>query len=1117
MVHFFFSITKIDNHDVISLPGYKFLSQNRKQKYVRKSGGIGIFVKDSIMQYISLVESDSDYILWFKLCKAYTQTDEDLFFGIVYLPPAESRFNNKDELDLFEVEITNMCVLHKYIFLMGDFNARTQTKKDYIDPDDVTDQLPGYDDLMDHFLDIQFLLSKHNLNQSRVSKDKSSNNEGNLLVEICKCNNLLILNGRCGTDKGIGEFTFRNASVIDYSIASAHALKLVKDFNINDLDCIYSDGHSLLTTIINVTQVSDKLTKAQKPTKQRQNPRWQNNRKHDFLSNIDHDKLSEIKTTVQNMHSSVNYVDSDKINSLCNDIGQVFQNAAEQSFPPVKPASSGRKPNSKNWFGYQCENARRKYHKARKRNKKRPTDSNKLNLKNASKAYKKTMNFHINKHNKSTQEKLRNLKSKNPRDFWRIMNSLDKSKDNENIDIETLYDFFKNLNEQNEREDMSPNVNIDLNDEDELLNSPITENEILKCIRWLKNNKSSSNDKIINEYLKCTADIMVPIYVSFFNIVLQTGIIPDSWIEGIIRPIYKNNGDPSNPENYRPITILSCFGKLFTAVLNLRLTNYLKHNDILEENQAGFRAGYSTSDHIFTLHVLTEILKSKRKRLYCSFIDFSKAFDSVWRVGLWTKMLKNGINGIFFRVIYNLYQNIKSCIAYSGSQSSFFQSYCGVRQGENLSPALFSLFLNDLENHLTSHHCKGIPLDYEDDDISMYLEILILLYADDTVIFGTDPNSFQGNLNAFYEYCKLWKLQINFNKTKIMVFGMRNTDNLHFKIGENDISICKEFKYLGVTFSQSRSFYKSIKLNVEKAKRALHLLYKRINNLHIPIDLQVQLFNHTILPILLYGCEIWGFHNTNLIENVQNQFLRSITKLRKSTPIYMVYAELGITPIDVHVKSRMIGFWISVLNKENTRLSKLMYNIMLKESKQGIRFKWINHIKEILISIGRPEMLDLKIINNPKAVKGNITKTLHDLSIQEWNAKLSESSKGRNYNVFKEQIEFESYLRLLPRQLYIPLIKFRTSNHRLPVEVGRWNGTHYTDRKCTLCDKNDLGDEFHYLLTCPYFLTERCNLLKPYFYKRPNIVKFKSLLSSTNRKVLANLSKFVTIIMNNFT
>ena len=137
-------------------------------------------------------------------------------------------------------------------------------------------------------------------------------------------------------------------------------------------------------------------------------------------------------------------------------------------------------------------------------------------------------------------------------------------------------------------------------------------------------------------------------YICFlFNIVLETGIIPDSWIEGIIRPIYKNSGTPRNAEIYRPITNLSCLGKLFTAVLNLRLNNFLKHNDILEENQAVFRAGYSTTDHIFILHTLTEILKVNKK-LYCSFIDFSKPFDSVWRVGLWMKLLKEGVDGKFF-------------------------------------------------------------------------------------------------------------------------------------------------------------------------------------------------------------------------------------------------------------------------------------------------------------------------------------------------------------------------------------------------------------------------------------------------------------------------------------
>lgn len=97
--------------------------------------------------------------------------------------------------------------------------------------------------------------------------------------------------------------------------------------------------------------------------------------------------------------------------------------------------------------------------------------------------------------------------------------------------------------------------------------------------------------------------------------------------------------------------------------------------------------------------------------------------------------------------------------------------------------------------------------------------------------------------------------------------------------------------------------FKPIKHNVEQAKKAMHLLYKRIRNLHIPIDLQIQFFDQTILPILLYGCEIWGFQNVKMIENVYNQFLRSITKLRTRTSIYMRYAELGIKPIEIHIKS----------------------------------------------------------------------------------------------------------------------------------------------------------------------------------------------------------------------
>ena len=114
--------TKVDSSDIIGLHGYKFFSQCRKQRIIQKSGGIGVFVKESISPYIGVIESDSDYILWLKLSKSFLQTDEDFIFGVVYIPPTNSRFNNSDVLDLFEVEITSMCISYRNVgWLVGYF------------------------------------------------------------------------------------------------------------------------------------------------------------------------------------------------------------------------------------------------------------------------------------------------------------------------------------------------------------------------------------------------------------------------------------------------------------------------------------------------------------------------------------------------------------------------------------------------------------------------------------------------------------------------------------------------------------------------------------------------------------------------------------------------------------------------------------------------------------------------------------------------------------------------------------------------------------------------------------------------------------------------------------
>ena len=139
--------------------------------------------------------------------------------------------------------------------------------------------------------------------------------------------------------------------------------------------------------------------------------------------------------------------------------------------------------------------------------------------------------------------------------------------------------------------------------------------------------------------------------------------ITESWLTCNVKPIYKNKGNHLDPNNFRPITILSCFGKLFTAVLLTRLNAFSEKFSILNENQSGFRKGYSTIDNIF----------AKKEKVIVTFVDFEKAFDKVWRDGLWCKLLLNNINGKMYKLIYNMYQNIKSRIVYNNAVSDFFR------------------------------------------------------------------------------------------------------------------------------------------------------------------------------------------------------------------------------------------------------------------------------------------------------------------------------------------------------------------------------------------------------------------------------------------------------------
>lgn len=219
-----------------------------------------------------------------------------------------------------------------------------------------------------------------------------------------------------------------------------------------------------------------------------------------------------------------------------------------------------------------------------------------------------------------------------------------------------------------------------------------------------------------------------------------------------------------------------------------------------------------------------------------------------------------------------------------------------------------------------------MELDF-DDRITNYIKLLLILYADDTVIFADNEISLQKALDGLESYCKLWKLNVNCSKTKILVFcGKKPTYKYPFKLNNQLLEHVYSYKYLGITFNFNGKFNNGIKELKDQGRRAMFSLLQKSRHLHLDISVQIELFNSLVGPILTYGCEVWGFSCVDIIESLQLEFLKYILHVKKSTPNCFVYGETGQYPLYIHVYSRLIKFW----HKLRTDIDGKLSNSMLK-------------------------------------------------------------------------------------------------------------------------------------------------------------------------------------------
>ena len=192
-----------------------------------------------------------------------------------------------------------------------------------------------------------------------------------------------------------------------------------------------------------------------------------------------------------------------------------------------------------------------------------------------------------------------------------------------------------------------------------------------------------------------------------------------------------------------------------------------------------------------------------------------------------------------------MYSKFQLQVKCENKLSPKFQSFQGVRQGDNLSPTLFNIFINDL--NFPTQLCD--PAKLLDEKISH------LLYADDLLIISESPTGLQQSLNYLENYCSMWGLEINMTKTNVMeITNKQKRCNTQFFLGRKEIQVCDCYRYLGILIDNKGRFQSAIEDLKAKGLKALFKLNKNIQNCDFPVQVQSKLFDATIKPIILY---IW--------------------------------------------------------------------------------------------------------------------------------------------------------------------------------------------------------------------------------------------------------------------
>ena len=882
----------------------------------------------------------------------------------------------------------------------------------------------------------------------RFSKDKSrANKHGVNLLEFCQTVGLLIINGRLGSDKGIGAFTrvdTTGCSTVDYMLCNPELFSQITYFKVEQ-KVPESDHCGLAIAIKGKTPIESNAFDNESD--------WICHKKY-LWSAADLQSLQVMITDNQSLkyrQALINaLVELDDINTVASHSSHYVTQAVDHvcRISTANKAKNSGAP----WFDKECREKRALAIQAGHRvecAQDRQMQIKACQLYRAHKQRKRRQYY-----NNCVLGILDTYECDRSK-LWKTIESLSRSQyQHVTPSGDEFFQHFKNMSNLQANSKFSSeyesvalaflhqydhgyahNCSLEYN----MINDNVTVKEVDMAIDYLKNGKSPGIDSTSAIFIKSCKSILSPDITHILNYIIGTRKFPAAWTEGLRSAVFKA-GSRMDTDNYRGITVLPIMEKIFEIIVYHRLsfTNeaYIK----IDRYNGGFLPGSRTSDNMFILQGLIPRQLCIGNNLIVCFVDFSKAFDLINRHILFYRIMKGSWHGPVIDTLRNLYDNISFCVKSNCCVSSKIFSNLGVNQGGVASGPLFRKYIADLDSYLSLEYgvCIG-------DEIVAHL-----LWADDLILFSDTCHGLQKQLHGLKQFYYNNHMIVNEMKTKVMVFGNPKRSKKNFN--QKCIEEVKNYKYLGNIISSTRlpnqdplkSTYKFLS---DQAMKAVFNMRRKVTSIgELPPNIMLNLFDALIKPILIYGSDVWGIKSKlwGEADKIFLRCIRCILRVKATTNNIMTTGECGRFSPSTACQIAVLCFTNRLHHMSNDKLVKKVYCVLMELNDQGFT-TWATDALKLVNDLG----LDLNDVR--KNLEINCKHAVQSNYIATWFANLHDIQSHpilRTYRTIKCEYSMEPYLYHVKKSQYrYSIAKLRCSSH-----IGNRKGSTYQPQN-TCCQQ----------------------------------------------------------------